>query len=543
MLLPTDSEYFEAIQHPLRCFRDDMLRRGKPAVDSQGKPLVRHGQWSDVYEIRCPAAHERWAFKSYKRDLVGLAPRYRALGEQLLGVDCPALVQAEFLEQGVCVHGRWVPAVKMRWFEGQRLNEYVSEFIDQPQVLLHLADLWLGLAWQLRRVGIAHGDLQHGHILVGRGPTGTLALRLIDYDSVFVPALAGQTPDKPGHVNYQHPQRLWQKLYDADGDRFPQLVIYTALRALAVRGPGLWQRFDIGSNLLFREQDFTDPSASALFQVLWRIPDPVIHALTGRLVLTCQGSPAQIPLLEEAAQAKPLSADEEQQIEALLGSTDPACSEAFSLTLDEEPGTTEPAKDEPTSSTGETLEPMGVSVVTAAAPVASVGLPCPPEQLATAIFDKAAHLPAPPPLVAPPEPEVEPLSGPYVNVYHVEAWMPEQIAVIKMKGFVRAEQGEVVESVPGLVRVHLLDRFALRPESPAPGLLSWLGISPPASAHPLHVATLEMHLKNKDTEFQRLLDVTVRIGPGPDAEPDSPGWKPYCDKLFCTLRGFLMGKN
>src|SRR4051794_14147290 len=109
MPLPTDSEYFEAIQHPLRCFRDETLRRGRPALDSQGKPLVRHGQFADVYEIRCAAAHERWAVKCYKRELPGLAQRYRALYEQLLGVDCPALLQAEFLEQGICVRGRWFP--------------------------------------------------------------------------------------------------------------------------------------------------------------------------------------------------------------------------------------------------------------------------------------------------------------------------------------------------------------------------------------------------------------------------------------------------
>jgi hypothetical protein len=541
MLLPTDSEYFEAIQHPLRCFRDDMLRRGKPALDSQGKPTVRSGNSADVYEIRCPAAHERWAVKCYKRDLTGLAQRYRALNEQLLGVDCPSLLQAEFLDPGICIRGRWVPAVKMRWFEGQPLNEYVAESIEQPQVLLHVADLWMYLAWQLRRVGVAHGDLQHKHVLIGRGPTGTLTLRLIDYDGVFVPALAGQTTEKPGHANYQHPQRLWQKLYDAEADRFPQLVIYTALRALAVRGPGLWQRFDIGSNLLFREQDFNDPSASALFQTLWRIPDPVIHALTGRLVLACQGNVADIPLLEEASQARPLTPEEEERIDGLLGNDELPPPEAFSLTVDEEPAAGEPAGEEISSSAGEKREPSDLPVVTAVDPAASPGLPCPPEQLATAIFDKAAHLPASPPLVAPPEPETEPLSGPYVNVYHLDAWMPEQIAVIKMKGFVRAEQAEVVESIPGLVRVHLLDRYSLRPESPAPGLLSWLGFSPSPHAQPLHVATLEMHLKNKETEFQKLLEVTVRIGPGPDAEPDSPGWKPYCDKLFCTLRGFLMG--
>jgi len=543
MVLPKDSEYFEAIQHPLRCFRDETLRRGQPVLDPQGKPLARHGRHADVYEIRCAGARERWAVKCYTRPLVALARRYQALNEQLLGMDCPGLVQAEFLDQGICIRGRWVPAVKMRWVEGQRLNDYVREFFDQPQTLLHVADLWVGLSWQLRRVGVAHGNLQHDHVLVGRGPSSTLTLRLIDYDGAFVPALAEETTDKLGHPNYQHPQRIWQKTYDAESDRFPQLVIYTALRALAVGGPALWERFDQGDNLLFREHDLQEPTSSALFQALWQVNDPVVHALTGRLLLACQRSPADTPLLEEVAQGKPLTPVEEQHIHALLEINGVANPDAFSLTLDDAAAPSEstaeatPIEDAGSFELEVDDEPVPVVPAKSAAPA----LPCPPEFLATAIFDKAAGLPAP--SVALPEPAIEPLDGPHVAVYHVEAWMPEQIAIMKLQGFVRAEDAEVVESIPGLVRVHLLDRYSVTPETPAPGLLTWLGLVQAPRPQPRHLAILELHLKHKETDFKRMLDITVRIGPGADAEPEDLGWRPYCDRLFCTLRGYLMGNG
>src|SRR5439155_13291883 len=46
-----------------------------------------------------------------------------------------------------------------------------------------------------------------------------------------------------------------------------------------------------------------------------------------------------------------------------------------------------------------------------------------------------------------------------------EAWMPEQIAAMKLRGFVEAVGGEVLESAPGMIRVRLRDGAA-----PAPAL-------------------------------------------------------------------------
>jgi hypothetical protein len=71
---------------------------------------------------------------------------------------------------------------------------------------------------------MAHADLQHGNVLLV--PTGNaLALRLIDYDGMYVPALAGQRSGELGHPAYQHPQRLREGTYNAEVDRFSHLAI------------------------------------------------------------------------------------------------------------------------------------------------------------------------------------------------------------------------------------------------------------------------------------------------------------------------------
>src|SRR5205823_2625237 len=154
------------------------------------------------------------------------------------------LVDFTYLEEGIRVRGDWFPALKMRWIEGLTLNEFVRQQLDRPQLLGRLARMWVRLARQLRGGGVAHADLQHGNVLLVAGAQADrLRLRLIDYDGMFVPALADTPSGEAGHPNFQHPERLRSGAYHAEVDRFSHLVIYTALRCLAVRGRALWERF------------------------------------------------------------------------------------------------------------------------------------------------------------------------------------------------------------------------------------------------------------------------------------------------------------
>ena len=83
-----------------------------------------------------------------------------------------------------------------------------------------------------------------------------------------------------------------------DVDRFSNLVIYTALRALRVGGKAVWEKYDNGDNLLFRPTDFAAPQASPLFQELLKLNDPEVTKLTRALALASQNSMDRAPLLE-----------------------------------------------------------------------------------------------------------------------------------------------------------------------------------------------------------------------------------------------------
>src|SRR5262249_27280275 len=107
-----------------------------------------------------------------------------------------------------------------------------------------------------------------------------------------------------GHPAYQHPQRLREGTYGVEVDRFPHLVIYTALRSLMVGSRYLWNRHDNGDNLLFRQQDLNDPAHSALFEELRRLKDPEVQRLVDVLSHAAQRPLEQTPWLDELVTEK-----------------------------------------------------------------------------------------------------------------------------------------------------------------------------------------------------------------------------------------------
>jgi hypothetical protein len=322
MRLPHPTDYNEAIQHPRLCIRDDELRGGEVAVSPLGLPRPYSGNFADVYRVNAADGKRSWAVKCFTRSVEGLRQRYQAISAHLHRANLSFLIDFQYLTEGICVRGEWFPVLKMHWVEGLTLNEFVRRHLDRPLLLERLASMWVRLARQLRGAGIAHADLQHGNVLLVASPRADrLRLRLIDYDGMFVPALADSPSGEVGHPNYQHPQRLREGTYHADIDRFAHLVIYTALRALACGARALWERYDNSENLLFREQDFRDPADSPLLRKLWESGDAQVRRLAGLLVIAASGPLASVPALDELladAEVPPLSPAQERVVEAAL---------------------------------------------------------------------------------------------------------------------------------------------------------------------------------------------------------------------------------
>lgn len=295
---PVSADYNEAIQTPAQCFADPELRQGVVVTSTLGLPVAFSGNFADVYAVQ--TVRRKVAVKCFTRQIVGLRERYIEISKHMKKSPLPFVVEFEFLEQGIRVRGGWYPILKMQWVEGVALNAYVRSQLDNPQTLDKLSQTWVMLAVRLRRANLAHGDLQHGNVLiVPNKQPGSFRVRLVDYDGMCVPALELLKPIEVGHTAFQHPQRLRESIYGLQIDRFSHLVIYTALRSLIVGGRRLWDKYDNGDNLLFTPKDFQNPRASPLFQELVRLDNPGVKGFAQTLAIASQKPLEETPLLAD----------------------------------------------------------------------------------------------------------------------------------------------------------------------------------------------------------------------------------------------------
>lgn len=289
MTYPTPGAYQEALQFPGDVFADPVLRACEPEMGPLGLPAAVTGAYAAVFPVR--AASERWAVKLFTGAAPDVHTRYRAVARLRATHDLPYLVPFDYQREGIHVAGAWWPVVKMPWVEGMTLGRFIAAHVDAPATLEALGASWDALLADLETAGIAHGDLQHGNVLV-RLEEGRPRLTLVDYDAMFVPALAGRRAAEVGHRNYQHPDRDARD-FGPYLDRFAGLVVATALRALVVR-PDLWAAHDTGENVLFRADDFYDPAASPLFDALLALPAvrPFAEALRAACLLEPEAAPS-----------------------------------------------------------------------------------------------------------------------------------------------------------------------------------------------------------------------------------------------------------
>ena len=215
---PAYTAFSEAIQNPYLCFEHPDLAQGEVVLTPRKLPLMYSGNYACEYKVSNGGRNH--AVRCFTREVKDQEQRYGYLDEYLKKSRPPVFVRFEYLERGIRVKGDWYPIVKMSWVEGERLDKFVEDHLDSPDTLKDLAARWRGANASLRGLGIAHNDLQHGNVMVQEED----ALRLVDYDGIFLPQFQGQSSPEVGHKHYQHPQRSAQDYHDRI-DNFPALVV------------------------------------------------------------------------------------------------------------------------------------------------------------------------------------------------------------------------------------------------------------------------------------------------------------------------------
>ncbi|GLZ36879.1 hypothetical protein [Actinokineospora sp. NBRC 105648] len=301
---PSGATYVEALQNTSLCFRGTDLAGAAVTTDSLGRPRPISGNFASVFSLTAVDG-VRYAVKCFTREVQSQAVRYRAISEHLARSTYDWVVRFDYVERGILVEGHWFAILRMEWVEAVNLARWVERNLGDPAALARAGERFGRLVTELAEAGIGHGDLQHGNLLVT--PDGSM--RLVDYDGMYVPALAGMAAAEMGHRNYQSPGRSTTQ-FGPTIDRFSAWVIYLSLLGVAA-DPSLWARLrdQDAEHLLLAEADFADPDASLRLGALLSHPNPQLREVAERFrqVLVRQpDSPPGLPLALGSAVTAPL---------------------------------------------------------------------------------------------------------------------------------------------------------------------------------------------------------------------------------------------
>lgn len=261
MPLPSIPDYTISIKTP-QLVHPQILTGGHPI--EKGSNVIKYaGGFCVVFPYQTPK--KKYAVRCWHAEIADVKKRTQLIADALKSSNLPYFVGFEYFEDGIMTSQGRQPIVVMDWVEAAPLKKYIAEHISEANKLNDLAENFKIMVADLHRHNFAHGDLQHGNILVK--DDGSLVL--VDYDSMYVPALNGMKDEIKGLQGYQHEARWRNEYITEKADYFSELVIYLSIKALALI-PALWEDLKIEDTetLVFAADDIKSKGTSHIFQIL-----------------------------------------------------------------------------------------------------------------------------------------------------------------------------------------------------------------------------------------------------------------------------------
>ena len=197
--------------------------RGVEIICRDGRPIYSAGNVSAVFQIW----HEgqKKCLKCYIRSNPNLKHIYRS----------------QFYERELCVFElsgtrHWIDCLLVPYTEGITLEEAICKAKSREE-FGRLAKEFDRMARWLLEKPFAHGDLKPENIIVRSDGK----MRVIDWDSAFLPQFAGSKSFEQGTAAYQHPKRDGE-LFDKHIDDYSIAMISTLLHAYSAE-PELCEQF------------------------------------------------------------------------------------------------------------------------------------------------------------------------------------------------------------------------------------------------------------------------------------------------------------
>lgn len=264
MPLPTIESIKTTIENKHETNIHDIKLNGYKPIPGLLGPMFYPGGFGVVFPLENSNGH-KYAFRVWHKEIQGIRDRTNKIAQYLKNLNLPYFVEFDYVSGGLTVEEedgqQTIDTVRMDWVEGDNLHDFITKSKEEDSEsdfknkMRNLAANFKIMFKDLHNAGISHGDLQHGNVVI----KDDLSIKLVDYDSVYVPTIQGEEQITSGLTGYQHPIRKTTCTYaSAHDDYFSELIIYSGLLALSIK-PDLWpddeEEID-NFSFLFTENDF-----------------------------------------------------------------------------------------------------------------------------------------------------------------------------------------------------------------------------------------------------------------------------------------------
>ena len=255
-----------SVENHHRLILDSHAKSATFLKDQKGRLIAYAGGFSVVFPyIR---NNEKWGLRCWHADIGNVRKKFEITSKVMKNSGANYLCDFVYEEEGISINGHVYPTTRMRWIDGLSIKDYICKHKNSKNTMLKLADAFLLMAQDMHRNKFAHGDLQHGNIIVDENGN----LFLIDYDSFYCPELEDKTDIIQGLKDYQHPLRKHNKITTEKIDYFSELIIYLSILAIAYN-PSLIEKhqLEISERLLFKAEDFQDIKRSSIYNDILKL--------------------------------------------------------------------------------------------------------------------------------------------------------------------------------------------------------------------------------------------------------------------------------
>lgn len=277
-IYPSRIDLVTAMRNPQVSFKARELIGG--AIMQKGSRVIQYsGGYTTVFPFSTYNG-EKVAVRCWIADIGNAKRRSQEISAYLANLNNPYFCDFKYLEEALLINGNIYPIVLMDWVEGKTLKDFINDNIySNNSSITKVRENFKEMVVYFHQQNIAHGDLQHGNILVNID----CSLTIIDYDSMYIKPLEGMTDSIKGLPGYQHPSRSANKFVNPKLDFFSELVIYLSLLVFENQ-PILWGKYYGTEDLLFSKDDFANVNHSILINSLLQSSNQTIVDLTNKMI-------------------------------------------------------------------------------------------------------------------------------------------------------------------------------------------------------------------------------------------------------------------